>query len=80
MMYESAKKQLKYTLKVIREEIKERDDAVNTYFRLMADAQEKGNEEDTDFWFAAFADERTKRDTLKDILFQIEHPDIFDQD
>lgn len=80
MMYESAKKQLAYTLQVIRTEIKERDDMCRTYSRLMENAQDKGNDEDVDFWFDAFDDERAKRDTLKDILFQIEHPDIFDQD
>ena len=80
MMYESAKKQLAYTLQVIRTEIKERDDMCRTYCKLMENAQDKCNDEDVDFWFDAFDDERTKRDTLKDILFQIEHPDIFDQD
>lgn len=80
MMYESAKKQLAYTLQVLRTEIKERDDMCRTYSKLMENAQYKGNDEDVDFWFDAFDDERTKRDTLKDILFQIEHPDIFDQD
>lgn len=80
MMYESAKKQLAYTLQVLRTEIKERDDMCRTYSKLMENAQYKGNDEDVEFWFDAFDDERTKRDTLKDILFQIEHPDIFDQD
>ena len=80
MMYESAKKQLDWALKVLRTEIKERDNMCRTYSKLMSSAQYKGNDEDVDFWFAALDDERTKRDTLKDILFQIEHPDIFDQD
>lgn len=35
MMYESAKKQLAWTLKVLKTEIKERDDMCRTYSRLM---------------------------------------------
>lgn len=78
--YKSAKKQLVWAMQVIEEERKQVNEMVDTYSRLLANAQEVGNEEDVDFWFEAFSKESIKLCTLEDMYFQIQHPDICDED